>query len=88
MHLRPALQRLGLRTAVFQAPIGGMASPKLAAAVAEAGGVGHLACTWRTPDQLAALLRQLAHKVPVVSFFWGDAPRYVTRVKAAGALTI
>jgi nitronate monooxygenase len=37
---------------VFQAPIGSIASPELAAAVCNAGGVGHLACTWRSPAQL------------------------------------
>jgi nitronate monooxygenase len=49
-------QRLGISHPVFQAPIGAIASAELAAAVAEAGGVGHLACTWRSPDQLRELL--------------------------------
>jgi len=53
-------QRLGIRNPVFQAPIGAIASAELAAAVAEAGGVGHLACTWRSPDQLRDLLRTMA----------------------------
>ena len=30
----------------------------------------------------------LARKVPIISFFWGDARRYVERVKAAGALAV
>lgn len=107
-------QRLGISTPIFQAPIGGIASPELAAAVSEAGGVGNLACTWRSPEQLDALFRRmgaltirpyganfaldfpideklavaLAHQVPVVSFFWGDARRYVQPVRAAGALAI
>src|ERR1700722_2337592 len=32
---------------VFQAPIGSIASPELAAAVSNASGLGHPACTWR-----------------------------------------
>jgi nitronate monooxygenase len=51
--------RLGLERPVFQAPIGSIASVELAAAVAEAGGVGHLACTWRNPDQLGDLFRAM-----------------------------
>jgi len=60
MQPHPILQRLGISKPVFQAPIGGVASPELAAAVSEAGGVGHLACTWRTPDQLDVLFRRSA----------------------------
>jgi nitronate monooxygenase len=113
MHLHPTLERLGIRTPIFQAPIGGAASPELAAAVSEAGGVGHLACTWRSPNQLDALLSRmkaltarpyganfvldfpieenlavaLAHKVRIVSFFWGDGSRYVEQIKATGAFS-
>lgn len=36
-------QRLGLEVPVFQAPIGSIAAPELAAAVSEVGGLGHLA---------------------------------------------
>jgi NAD(P)H-dependent flavin oxidoreductase YrpB (nitropropane dioxygenase family) len=57
MPLPQLFQRLGINHPVFQAPIGAIASAELAAAVAEAGGVGHLACTWRSPDQLRELLR-------------------------------
>jgi len=45
--------------AIFQAPIGSIAGPALAAAAANAGGVGHLACTWRTPEQLRALFAEM-----------------------------
>jgi NAD(P)H-dependent flavin oxidoreductase YrpB (nitropropane dioxygenase family) len=44
--------RFGIELPIFQAPIGSIASPDLAAAVCNAGGVGHLACTWRSPEQL------------------------------------
>jgi nitronate monooxygenase len=108
------LGRLAVDVPIFQAPIGSIASPELAAAVSNAGGIGHLACTWRTPDQLVELFRTvrrltakpyganfvldfpieerlavaLEAKVPVISFFWGDASRYVSRVHDAGALAI
>lgn len=114
MLLCKPLQDLGLETPIFQAPIGSIASPALAAAVSEAGGIGHLACTWPTPEQLIRLFGEmrslttrpyganfvlsfpiedrlavaLEHGVPVVSFFWGDGGRFVTRVKDSGALAI
>jgi nitronate monooxygenase len=57
MSLAPILRKLDLRFPILQAPIGAIASPELAAAVANAGGLGHLACTWRTPEQLQTLFR-------------------------------
>jgi NAD(P)H-dependent flavin oxidoreductase YrpB (nitropropane dioxygenase family) len=112
--LHPVLQRLGLTVPILQAPIGSIASPELAAAVSEAGGLGNLACTWRSPEQLADLFRAmrrltarpfganfvlefpiderlaiaLEHRVPVISFFWGDGAPYVERVKRAGAVAV
>jgi len=50
------LRRLGVDVPICQAPIGSLASPELAAAVANAGGLGHVACTWRDPADLAAFL--------------------------------
>lgn len=47
--------RIGMDAPIFQAPIGSVASPELAAAVSNAGGVGHLACTWRSPAELRRL---------------------------------
>lgn len=51
--------RLGVTVPIFQAPIGAIASVELAAAISEAGGLGHLACTWRSPDQLRDLFRAM-----------------------------
>lgn len=48
---------LGAQNPVFQAPIGSIASPELAVAVAESGGIGHLACTWRSLDELSTIFR-------------------------------
>ncbi|MGZ3268759.1 MAG: NAD(P)H-dependent flavin oxidoreductase [Croceibacterium sp.] len=61
MTSREPLRRLGISWPIFQAPIGSIASAELAAAVSEAGGVGHLACTWRTPEKLAELFRKMTH---------------------------
>jgi nitronate monooxygenase len=43
---------------IIQAPIGSATSPALAAAVSNAGGLGMLAITWRSPDEIRALIRQ------------------------------
>jgi nitronate monooxygenase len=51
--------RLDITKPVFQTPIGSIASPDLAAAVCNAGGVGHLACTWRTSEQLQDDIRKV-----------------------------
>jgi nitronate monooxygenase len=114
VSLPDLLRRLGVQLPICQAPIGSLASPELAAAVAEAGAVGHVACTWRTPDELSALFRRihaltgrafganfvldfpiesrlavaLEHGVPIISFFWGDGARHLSRVRAAGAVAI
>jgi nitronate monooxygenase len=52
-------ERLKLTHPIFQAPIGSVASPELAAATSNAGGLGHLACTWRSPDQLQQLFETM-----------------------------
>jgi nitronate monooxygenase len=52
---RKVLRDFGIDKPIFQAPIGSVASAELAAAVSNAGGVGHLACTWRNPQQLGEL---------------------------------
>ena len=69
-------KRLGLRAPIFQAPIGAIASVELASAVSEAGGLGHLACTWRSPDQLRDLFgsMQSRTKRPFGANFVVDFP--------------
>lgn len=49
---------LGIALPIVQAPIGGVSTPELAAAVSEAGGLGTLSITWRDPAALRGLLRQ------------------------------
>jgi nitronate monooxygenase len=47
----------GIDLPIVQAPVGGITTPALAAAVSEAGGLGMLSITWRDPSALRALLR-------------------------------
>lgn len=49
--------QLGLDVPIVQAPIGGISTPALVAAVSNAGGLGLLSLTWRTEDETRALLR-------------------------------
>lgn len=53
------LASLELAHPIFQAPIGSVASSELASAVSNAGGLGHLACTWRSPEQLRSLFGRM-----------------------------
>lgn len=55
-----SLRRIGVSLPICQAPIGSLTVPALAAAVSNAGALGHLACTWRSPDELKALFAQMA----------------------------
>src|SRR5687768_6552016 len=49
---------VGIELPIVQAPVGGITTPALAAAVSEAGGLGMLSITWRDPHTLRALLRE------------------------------
>lgn len=49
---------LDLDVPIVQAPIGSATSPELAASVADAGGLGMLAVTWRRPERTRELLRE------------------------------
>ncbi|MGC4043088.1 MAG: nitronate monooxygenase [Armatimonas sp.] len=47
-----------LHAPIIQAPIGSASTPELVAAVGNAGGLGMLSGTWRTPEALRALIAQ------------------------------
>ena len=68
----------GLQHPIVQAPMGGGAStPALAAAVAEAGGLGFLAAGYKTPDAVRAdieALRALTDRPFGVNLFAPPAP--------------
>ncbi|MGD9588646.1 MAG: NAD(P)H-dependent flavin oxidoreductase [Pyrinomonadaceae bacterium] len=49
---------LGIDVPIIQAPIGSATGPELVAAVSNAGGLGMLSVTWRTPDEMRKLLRE------------------------------
>ena len=49
---------VGIDLPIVQAPVGGITTPALTAAVSEAGGLGTLSITWRDPDTLRTLLRE------------------------------
>ncbi len=53
----PVCELLGIRLPIVQAPIGSATTPRLAAAVSRAGGLGTLALTWVTPAEAVARVR-------------------------------
>ncbi|UPW01856.1 nitronate monooxygenase [Halorussus gelatinilyticus] len=54
----PLTDVLDLDVPVVQAPIGSATCPELAASVADAGGLGMLAVTWRSPERTRELVRE------------------------------
>ncbi len=48
---------VGIDLPIVQAPVGGITTPALAAAVSEAGGLGMLSITWREPNALRSAAR-------------------------------
>lgn len=59
MLATPLCRRLQVRVPVVQAPIGSAASPPLAAAVSNAGGLGMLAVTWLSERDVRDQIRQV-----------------------------
>jgi len=59
VRIETSLTRLlGLDVPIVQAPIGGLAIPPLAAAVANAGGLGMLSLTWYEPDEMRRFIAE------------------------------
>jgi nitronate monooxygenase len=50
---------LGIELPIIQAPIGGLSVPALAGAVAKAGGLGMMAQTWMTPEEIRASIAEI-----------------------------
>ncbi len=48
----------GIDLPIVQAPIGSATTPELAAAVSNAGGLGMLSLTWRSPNEARDLIQQ------------------------------
>jgi nitronate monooxygenase len=56
----PLTATLDIEAPVVQAPIGSATCPALAAAVSDAGGLGHLAVTWRSPERTREAVAETA----------------------------
>lgn len=68
---------LGIEHPILQAPMAGPATPTLAAAVSNSGGLGALGCAEMTLDELAAAagtLRAATNQPFNLNFFVGNAP--------------
>jgi nitronate monooxygenase len=50
---------LGIEHPIIQAPIGGLSVPALAGAVSKAGGLGMMAITWMSPDEIRAAIGEV-----------------------------
>jgi nitronate monooxygenase len=80
--------RFGLRCPIVQAPTGSIAGPELAAAVAEAGGMGAMALTWADPNAATAHVRAVlaATSRPfLVNYALAHPPRSLEAALEAGA---
>lgn len=55
----PLCDLLNIRYPIVQAPIGGVSTPRLAAAVSNAGGLGMLSGTWRSAKELSAGIQEI-----------------------------
>lgn len=63
--MNDAARRLGIALPIVQAPVGSVTTPALAAAVSNAGGLGTLAGSWRTPEDLRRLIRETRALTPL-----------------------
>jgi nitronate monooxygenase len=71
------LDLLGIDLPIIQAPMGGFATSAMAAAVAEAGGLGSLGCAVLSADQIRAELsaiRRHTSKPVNLNFFCHTSP--------------
>ena len=70
-------RRLGIDLPILQAPMAGVSGPELAAAVANAGGLGSLGTAILSPDELDAAIsafRRLSNRAVNVNFFCHETP--------------
>jgi nitronate monooxygenase len=74
---RRILDLLGIEHPILLAPMAGPATPELAIAVAEAGGLGSLACALATPEQIRrdlGIVRQRTSRPVNLNFFVHKPP--------------
>ncbi len=82
---------LNLKYPILQAPIGSIASTRLAASVSNAGGMGSLALTWTEPDVAADRVRKLRAKTAnpfFVNFVLSFPPKALEAALEAGTPAI
>jgi nitronate monooxygenase len=83
---RRLCQKLGLSHPIIQAPMAGSATPELAAAVSEAGGLGSLGCSNMTVEEIRVStnkLRTRSNRPFNLNFFANPAPQAGASVFAA-----
>ena len=76
-RFHPLLQRLGLALPILQAPMAGVATPELAAAVSNAGGLGGLGAGASSPEDARRMIegtRALTDKPFNVNVFCHRTP--------------
>ena len=56
----PLADRLGLRFALVQAPMAGVTTPELVAAVSEAGALGSFGGAMSSPDELRSAINEIS----------------------------
>jgi nitronate monooxygenase len=87
MALRTSVtELLGIRRPVLQAPMARYATPQLAAAVSEAGGLGALGSAVLPPDDLlaqAAAVREATDRPFLINFFCHEPPQPSAEAAAA-----
>ena len=55
----PLFRKLGIELPIIQAPMAGVSTPEMAAAVSNAGGLGTLGLSGRQPAEIANLVGQI-----------------------------
>lgn len=80
-------EQLGITVPIWQAPIGGVSNPQLAAAVSNGGGLGMIALTWRSVEYTLRILREtqaLTEKPFAVNYVlnWDVADQVAACLKA------
>ena len=82
---RRLLDLLGIELPIIQAPMAGSGTAALAIAVAEAGGLGSLACALLTPEQIRAELGAIRQRTskPINMNFFCHAPATVDMIREA-----
>ncbi|HMO72894.1 MAG TPA: nitronate monooxygenase [Paracoccaceae bacterium] len=91
MAQRDLMQRLGLRLPILQAPMAGYATPGLAAAVTNAGGLGALGTATLAPAQIVAQLAEVRARTngPFnLNFFCHADPRPAAAEEAAALAAV